>query len=134
MGSSVPRESDGCEGASSHSQRTDVLFFLPAQSFTRTFMSPIERFCFVLVVLCAIRNDDKEWWIIRQGNLGAHTQAKPYTVHIGHGVNRSANHLHFISQISSDPIEWDCLRKKNFGNKDLGISKKVLLNNTQDLY
>lgn len=75
-------------------------------------------------VFCAIRDDEKESWIIRQGNLGANTQAKPCTVHIGHGVNRSANHLQFISQISSDPIELDCLRNKNFGNKDVGIYKR----------
>lgn len=60
-------------------------------------------FVFVLRHFSVIRDDEKESWIMRQGKLDAN-KAKPYTVHIGHGVNRSANHLQFISQISNDPI------------------------------
>lgn len=97
MGPSSPREPDGYEGDSSHAQRTDVLGFFPCTVIHAHFyVNYGTRVLFS--VFCAIRDDEKEWWIIRQGNLGANTQAKPCTVHIGHGVNRSANHLQFISQ------------------------------------
>lgn len=40
-----------------------------------------------------------------QENLQAKAEPDPvHTVHMGHGVKRSANHLQFISQISSESI------------------------------
>lgn len=73
MGSSWPREADGCEGANSHSQ----CFFSPCTVTQAHFNVRTVCFCFVFRHSCAIRDEEKESWIIRQEKLDVNTRPSP---------------------------------------------------------